>query len=108
MWTPVISAAIAVIPVTAAVVVLVITVAILGKLFRTTFTVAILIGSCGGSRGNKVLLFRIKACTLLAITVLPFFTTLATTVTPVPAATTVVVVVVAVTIFDVRFFSARF
>jgi uncharacterized membrane protein len=107
MLLPIRSTAIAIIPVTAAVVVLVVAVTVLGESFQSTFAFAILMGSHGRSRSNKVLFCRVEALTFFAVTVLVFVPTLATTVTAVPSATAIVVVVVAVTIFHETFCSAR-
>jgi len=108
MLLPISSTAIAIIPVTAAVVVLVVAVTVLGESFQATFAFAVLMGSHGSCRGNKVLLCRVEALTFFAVTVLVFVPTLATTVTAVPSATAIVVLVVAVAIFEVKLCSARF
>jgi len=108
MLLPISSTTIAIIPVTAAVVVLVVAVTVLGESFQTTFAFAVLMGSHGSCRSNKVLLCRVEALAFFAVTVLVFVPTLATTVTTVPSATTIVVCVVAVAIFEVKLCSARF
>jgi len=110
MRIPISSATIAVIPVTATVVILVVTVTIIGKCCQPTLTFAILIDGPSrwfGRRGNKVLLRRVEARAFVAVTVLPFRTSFAATVTAVPATTTVVVFVITVTIAAVIFCSAR-
>jgi len=108
MLLPISSTAIAIIPVTAAVVVLVVAVTVLGESFQATFAFALRMGSHGSCRSNKVLLCRVEALAFFAVTVLVFVPTLATTVTAVPSATAVVVCVVAVAIFEVKLCSARF
>merc|ERR1719181_1287591 len=100
MLLPISSTAIAIIPVTAAVVVLVVAVAVLGESFQSTFAFAFLMGSRGSCRSNKVLLCWVAAFTLFTVTVLVFFPTRAATVTAVPSATAIVVAVVAVAIFQ--------
>jgi len=108
MLLPISSTAIAIIPVTAAVVVLVVAVTVLGENFQSTFAFAFRMGSRGSCRSNKVLLCRVEAFALFTVTVLVFVPTLATTVTAVPSATAIVVCVVAVAIFEVKLCSARF
>jgi len=108
MLLPISSTAIAIIPVTAAVVVLVVAVAVLGESFQSTFAFAFLMGSRGSCRSNKVLLCWVAAFTLFTVTVLVFVPTRAATVTAVPSATAIVVAVVAVAIFEVKFISTRF
>ena len=106
------SAAIAVIPVTATVVILVVAVTVVGECCQSTFTFAFLVDGrssrCFGRRRNKVLLRRVEARAFLAVTVLPFRTSCAATVTVVPATATVVVFVITVTIAEVKCGSARF
>jgi len=108
MLLPISSTAIAIIPVTAAVVVLVVAVTVLGESFQATFAFAVRMGSHGSCRSSKVLLCRVEALTFFTVTVLVLVPTLATTVTAVPSATAIVVCVVAVAIFEVKLCSARF
>jgi len=61
MLLPISSTAIAIIPVTAAVVVLVVAVTVMGESFQATFAFAVLMGSSGSCRSSKVMLCRVAA-----------------------------------------------
>jgi len=100
------TATVAIIPVTATVVILVVAIAIRGKVFQAAFAFTILIHSGGFHSSNKVLHIRVQARTLCAVTVLILFPTIATTVTTIPVTTAIVVVVIAIAIFDVKLCSA--